>query len=649
MSVFDQMAADEAAQAPQPDSNRFGVMAQEERATRDRGARATLEDALKVLPDKAVEDKVLAADMGLPVSLVERNRDDVKRSWQARQLQSAMSAAPVLAWQMSDPAFAQIAHDDVPNLSGIESVVGFAKGTGRALMSAEGAFNAGVWGGVRAVGDVLGVSPIAESAARMAAAADARSKGLMPKSTNPLEAGWYSGVQSFGLNVIQWPLALLPGGQGVALGGAAARMSPVLASMGLVTGGGAYQQAREQGVGVPQALAFGASQGMIEAGTEMISMPAMFSLLKPGKFGAKALEYLLKEQGGEQLATLGQDLNEWAVLPENANKSFADYLAERPSAALQTAIATAVGGGSQAATVKGIGWLANRAEHQAAKAQQAEQQAQIIGQLNELAAASKVLARSPEDFQQFVKDASADGPLQTVYVDGNVLHQSGLAEPLAQAAPELAADIQQAVETGGAVAIPVDQYLTRIAPTPLAQQLADHLRTEPDGYSRAEAQQFMATEGERLQADLERTIADAEQGDAFRASADAVRDSIKSQLDTANRFRPEVNDAYARIAGAYFATRAAQLGITPEEMYQRAPLRVVADGVGGLALEQGVRWTACAPRGRPRASTPRSASGAASSPCPRSWCPSRSAARGGARPPCRRWWATQTRLASTLR
>ena len=54
MSVFDQMAADEAAQAPQPDSNRFGVMAQEERATRDRGARATLEDALKVLPDKAV-------------------------------------------------------------------------------------------------------------------------------------------------------------------------------------------------------------------------------------------------------------------------------------------------------------------------------------------------------------------------------------------------------------------------------------------------------------------------------------------------------------------------------------------------------------------------------------------------------------------
>ena len=124
-------------------------------------------------------------------------------------------------------------------------------------------------------------------------------------------------------------------------------------------------------------------------------------------------------------------------------------------------------------------------------------------------------------------------------------------------------------------------------PTPLAQQLAAHLRTEPDGYSRAEAQQFMAAEGERLQADLERTIADAEQGDAFRASADAVRDSIKTQLDTANRFRPEVNDAYSRIGGAYFATRAAQLGITPEEMYQRAPLRVVADGVGGLALEQG--------------------------------------------------------------
>lgn len=591
---FDQMAAEEAARQPAeaPRDNPFTAMAQQERAERDSAMRVALDQALRVMPEQAANDNQVAKGLGLPVALVERNRDETTRMWKARELQAAVSASPVLERQLFDPQFAKLAHDDVGNLSTLEAALRLARDNGSALLSAGPTLAAGVWGGVRAVGDVLGPAgaPISASAGRQAAAADALAKGLMPKADSVWGAGWYSGVQSFGLNMLQMPLALLPGGQsalGASVAGMPARMTPLLASMGLVTGGGAYQQAREQGVSVPQALAFGASQGAIEAGTEALGMPALFSLLKPGKFGAKAVEYLLKEQGGEQLATLGQDLNEWAVLPENKAKTFADYLQERPSAALQTAIATAVGGGAQAATVKGVGWIANRAEYQAARAQQAEAHGQLIQQLNELASASKVLARSPEDFQQFVKEASADSPLQTVYVDGNVLHQSGLAEPLAQAAPELAADIQQAVETGGAVAIPVDQYLTRIAPTPLAQQLADHLRTEPDGYSRAEAQQFMATEGERLQADLERTIADAEQGDAFRASADAVRDSIKSQLDTANRFRPEVNDAYSRIGGAYFATRAAQLGITPEEMYQRAPLRVVADRVGGLALEQG--------------------------------------------------------------
>ena len=39
---------------------------------------------------------------------------------------------------------------------------------------------------------------------------------------------------------------------------------------------------------------------------------------------------------GEQVATIPQDLNEWAVIDANAGKTFGDYLAERPSAAAQT-------------------------------------------------------------------------------------------------------------------------------------------------------------------------------------------------------------------------------------------------------------------------------------------------------------------------
>ena len=60
------------------------------------------------------------------------------------------------------------------------------------------------------------------------------------------------------------------------------------------------------------------------------------------------------------------------MLPENAGKTFGDYLDARPNAALQTAIATAVGGGAQVATVKAAGWAVNRADYQAEKARQAE-------------------------------------------------------------------------------------------------------------------------------------------------------------------------------------------------------------------------------------------------------------------------------------
>lgn len=57
-------------------------------------------------------------------------------------------------------------------------------------------------------------------------------------------------------------------------------------------------------------------------------------------------------------------------------------------------------------------------------------------------------------------------------------------------------------------------------------------------------------------------------------------------MNTAQRFRPEVNEAYAAVVSAYYATRAAQMGTTPQELYQRRPLLVRAQGLGGDVLGQ---------------------------------------------------------------
>jgi len=68
-------------------------------------------------------------------------------------------------------------------------------------------------------------------------------------------------------------------------------------------------------------------------------------------------------------------------------------------------------------------------------ADKAEASAQLIEQVNQAATASKVLARDPETFQQFVKAASEDGPVTDVYIDAQVLNQSGLADQVLAASP----------------------------------------------------------------------------------------------------------------------------------------------------------------------------------------------------------------------
>lgn len=77
----------------------------------------TLRGALKVNPDKAAEARRLAGLTDTPEPVVERNFDAVKREAQRRQIQQDMRFDPVLARQLTDPAFAKIAHDDTGNLS----------------------------------------------------------------------------------------------------------------------------------------------------------------------------------------------------------------------------------------------------------------------------------------------------------------------------------------------------------------------------------------------------------------------------------------------------------------------------------------------------------------------------------------------------
>ena len=570
------------------------LIAQTQQADTAQSARIGFSVASETDPDSYAEAQRVARRTGVPVDTVLNMPKEMKQQdrMAAVDFDAMAKTTPATAAIMADVERAKIAHDNIESLTGIESAFQFLKNSGNALRSGIYSMNAGIVGIAQTPVDLVApfVDPLAgrllpENPLRRVSAGlaeyrqgiDATAKGYMPRGDGNIEQGWYSGLASLSRNLTTLPIAFLPGGQPAALAGMTA---PVF--------GEEFGKARDKGLGPVNAATYGASQAAIEYATEKIPLSRLVGDVKAGEAFFKMLgRQAVAEVPGEQVATILQDLNEWAVL--NPEKPFSAYLAERPDAAVQTLVATLVGVGGQTTVVKGIDSAIALVEGRQQRAEMSDQGAKFLEGLNKLAAADKLLARDPETFEAFVAQAAEGGPVQQVFIDAKTLMQSGVAEQVAAVSPAVAAQLEAAVATGGQIAIPVEEYTARIAPTEYAQGLLDHLKTEPEGFSRAEAQQFMQSHAEELQAEVERTLAEKQVDDTFKASAEVVRNEIRSQLDTAARFTPQVNDAYSAMVGNFYATMAAKMGTTPEELFQRYPLKIAAERIDGAGpvLDQG--------------------------------------------------------------
>lgn len=562
-------------------------------------ARVGFATAIGTNPDEYAEARRVAQRTGVPVDTVLNLPQEMKRQDAVGSIDfdNLAKTSPATAALLADIESAKIAYDDTDNLTATETALGLLKNTGKALYSSVPNASAGLYGVARA-GTETFIRPFTQLLAearilpediggRMAdkfgqwqREQQAVAKANMPKAESVLGSGFYSGVQSLGQNLMTLPLAFLPGGQGAALAG---MVTPVA--------GQAYGEARDKGVPVPGALAFGSSQAVIEYATEKLPLQRLIGDVKAGTpFFQTLIKNAALEVPGEQIATVLQDMNEWAVL--NPEKPFKEYLAERPSAAAQTLIATLVGTGGQVTVVKGVDTVVQRFVGRTESAQRAEQDAQALTALHELATASKLRARDPGTFQAFVAQAMEDGPVQDVYINATTLAQS-LADPsaiaaLAQASPAVASQLEEALVAGGDIRIPVAEFASAIAGTDFAQALLPHLKTDPAGMSQAEAQQYMQTQAAELEAEVNKTLTEKAGDDVFKASREVVTAQIAEQLKTAGRFTDDVNKAYASLIGNFYAVMGAKLGIMPNEMAAQYPLQVRAERLpGAVSLDQG--------------------------------------------------------------
>lgn len=533
--------------------------------------------------------------------------------------------APRTSGWLSQPNNARVGHDDIDNMVDAEDVVraqgSFAgqqlvapprraptfgnllRGIGNAFMDAVGPEGTVVAGTKNLLGDQVlratGLDRARDATGNLIFTQADRDAGETrfleaqanfernrPDVGDGFGGAVYSGVESFA--------RMAPA---LAASVALRNPTPSLVAAGTQTGGEAYGRYGARGATQNEALLGAGGEAAVEVLTEIIPISKMLDMVGAKSFKSAVVDWAksqFADQVGEQIATAAQDAIDTAIA--NPDKTWAEYWEERPNAAFQTAVATAVQGALSAGSIGGVNLVTNLTEQRRQQSEQqqvADQQAAFAENLNKVAEASKLRARSPASFEAFMEEATADGPVENVYIDAAVFNQSAQEagidlNELAQSMPELARQLEAASTTEGDLQIPVASFAAHVAGTELGKALIDHIRVDPSAPSRAEVQTAGENAREQIRSEVERMLSTAARDEGAAASAENVKQGLLAELNRAGRFTPQVNDAYASWVSAFYATRAEALGITPEEMAERYPLRVmsVAPTTAGATLEQ---------------------------------------------------------------
>ena len=498
-------------------------------------------NAAKTSPDEAAANQNLAKQAGVPVESVVANPTPIKQQVAAQQ--TDVSALPPATTQfLTNPQNAAIAHDDIQNLTNVE------RG--------------------------LAASPFDHYVQEVG-------RGLVTAATftNP-----YTAIPQIAFDIPE------------SLGGAAMRTilqhSPsMLDTLSKI----APQNATLDNffAGNPDAPGFGTFFNKIgetlfpggapethagELGQAAIGMAGAGALGGAKSIAGKVWDTMVGATAGASAQELQPKADAWAKEQFPDNPFMQDLISK--GAGLITLLGVA---GAGHAFTGAIDAAADAHANKAVQAAQADITAQHMQNINDLAAASKVRERSPEAFSDFVKSATDGAPIQDVYIDAKVLAQTAGEQlpALAQSLPDVAEQLPTALASGGDVRIPVADFASKLAGSDIAQQLIPHLKTDPDGFSQVEAQEYMQTFGDQLKGDVQKTLDQKAQQTAFDTSSGNVQDNISGQLSEANRFTKDVNKPYAQLVSSFYDTMASRTGQTPEEVYKQQPLKIRAESAGG--------------------------------------------------------------------
>jgi len=141
------------------------------------------------------------------------------------------------------------------------------------------------------------------------------------------------------------------------------------------------------------------------------------------------------------------------------------------------------------------------------------------------------------------------------------------------------AQIKNAVNEQTDIEIKMGDFLAVFSQSQRSEEILANIRMNDTDITLAEAKVIAQEEDATLKQELENLIADQDKRQSFYESREAVKQDIFAKLNQANRFTSSVNEVNATLAAARFATRAAQLNMSPQEFYQQRGLNIVSQSV----------------------------------------------------------------------
>lgn len=554
--------------------------------------------SVNVGPDLAGRAADIARRTNLPFSTVIDNLDYLTQQQKYRDARGALVGRPQLAAWLSDEKNAAMAIDDVKNLARLsdqwKANPQTTKGWGDAPAPT-------FWNGVKGVATSLvegtnelapqirsvfadwlpteilpkrkGVPSIGrnygpENDKVAIAAANAAIANASPQYRSTFARGLYSGTSSLAQMIPSVAAGLLTGNPEAGLFVA-----------GVQTGVPAYNKYRMRGGSRYEALAGGALEGGIEVLTE--KLPMGFIVDKLGKLGAGHFVsgFLGRELPGELAATIGQDAVNTAIA--NPNATWDQYWQQLPDDLVQTAIGTLIAGGF----FTGVNHAATRISPQLQDQSAAIESAARVEGIMDEAAASKVRARDPEAFRQFIEAHSQGTSLENLYVPAEKLATYFQSDGMDYRSDDFwgsySGQIDEGLATGGDVVIPTAAAAAHLSGTPAWEAIKADVRTSPGGMSLSEAKSLEASYGdhmEKLGAEV------AAQHEADRQAAEPrnrIYSDIRDKLTNAG-YTQEAAHVNAELVAQRYATRAQRMGaaLAGNETQDITVNRVLPDKLG---------------------------------------------------------------------